>query len=194
LEITIRRGSQARFGGSIDPGPIRSVCPRVEFATETRNTDHPADHGLETPSKDAFPGSFRRKNACTSWKIGFSGCFWSGLYCAPKTIQLKGCAALGCNQRNRPQIRVPEQSDAPNEMERLMEEGMAGKKKDANTAKKPREMLLVQSKVKEYIRSHDMMCSSDLVDALNERVAGILDDAVTRAGSNGRKTARAHDI
>ena len=85
-------------------------------------------------------------------------------------------------------------SVAPNEMERLMEEGMAGKKKDANTAKKPREMLLVQSKVKEYIRSHDMMCSSDLVDALNERVAGILDDAVTGAGSNGRKTARAHDI
>ena len=71
---------------------------------------------------------------------------------------------------------------------------MAGKKKEGNTTKKPREMLLVQSKVKEYIRGHDMMCSSDLVDALNEKVAGILDEAVTRAGSNGRKTARAHDI
>jgi hypothetical protein len=79
-------------------------------------------------------------------------------------------------------------------MERQMEEGMAGKKKEANAGKKPREMLLVQSKVKEYIRSHDMMCSSDLVDALNESVAALLDAAVTRAGSNGRKTARAHDI
>jgi hypothetical protein len=79
-------------------------------------------------------------------------------------------------------------------MERLMEEGMAGKKKDGNTTKKPREMLLVQSKVKEYIRGHDMMCSSDLVDALNEKVAALLDEAVTRSKENGRKTARAHDI
>ncbi len=69
---------------------------------------------------------------------------------------------------------------------------MAGKKKAGG--KKPKEMLLVQSKVKEYVRSHDMMCSSDLVEALNEYVAWLLDKAVERAGANGRKTARASDV
>ncbi|CAN0519902.1 unnamed protein product [Laminaria digitata] len=67
---------------------------------------------------------------------------------------------------------------------------MAGKKK----AKKEREMLLVQSKVKEFIREHDMMCASDLTEALNEAVSVILEKAVERAGANGRKTARASDI
>ncbi len=67
---------------------------------------------------------------------------------------------------------------------------MAGKKK----AKKELEMLLVQSKVKEFIREYDMMCASDLTAALNEAVSGLLEKAVERAGANGRKTARASDI
>lgn len=66
-------------------------------------------------------------------------------------------------------------------------------KKKAAT-KKPKEMLLVQSKVKDYVRSQDMMCSSDLIDALNEQVGGLLDKAVARATANGRKTARAGDV
>lgn len=69
---------------------------------------------------------------------------------------------------------------------------MAGKKKA--TGKKPKEMLLVQSKVKEYVRSQEMMCSSDLVDALNDYVGWLLDKAVERANANGRKTARASDV
>ncbi|MEQ8272282.1 MAG: hypothetical protein RMA76_22800 [Deltaproteobacteria bacterium] len=69
---------------------------------------------------------------------------------------------------------------------------MAGKKKAG--AKKPKEMLLVQSKVKEYVRGQEMMCSSDLVEALNDHVAWLLDKAVERASANGRKTARASDV
>ncbi|HJL42627.1 MAG TPA: hypothetical protein RMG48_15085 [Myxococcales bacterium LLY-WYZ-16_1] len=68
---------------------------------------------------------------------------------------------------------------------------MATKKK---TAKKPKEMLLVQSKVKEYVRQAGFMCSSDLVEQLNEQVAQMLDTAVARAEANGRKTARASDV
>ena len=64
---------------------------------------------------------------------------------------------------------------------------MAGKKKE-------RDMLLVQSKVKDVIRGNEMMCSSDLLDQLNENVHWMLERAVERAGSNGRKTARASDI
>ena len=59
---------------------------------------------------------------------------------------------------------------------------------------KPKEMFLIQSKVKDYIRGRDMMCSSDLVDALNEQVASLLDRAVERANANNRKTARAADV
>lgn len=70
---------------------------------------------------------------------------------------------------------------------------MAGKKKAA-AAKKPKEMLLVQSKVKEYVRSNEMMCSSDLIEKLNDEVAALLDKAVERATANGRKTARASDV
>lgn len=66
---------------------------------------------------------------------------------------------------------------------------MAGKKKKA-----PRAMLIVQSKVKEYIKSHEMMCSSELLDAVNEHVHEALDAAVARAKDNGRKTARPYDV
>ncbi len=68
---------------------------------------------------------------------------------------------------------------------------MSGKNDAASKAK---EMLLVQSKVKDYIRGRDMMCSSDLVEALNDHVSVLLDRAVERANSNNRKTARAADI
>lgn len=69
---------------------------------------------------------------------------------------------------------------------------MAQKKK--KTAKKPKEMLLVQSKLKEYVRSEGLNCAGDLADAVNEAVYGILDAAIRRAGANGRKTARADDV
>ncbi len=68
---------------------------------------------------------------------------------------------------------------------------MAGNKKKT---KRPTDMLLVQSKVKEFVRSYDMMCSSDLIEELNNTVGDILEKAVDRAAANGRKTARAADV
>lgn len=61
-------------------------------------------------------------------------------------------------------------------------------------AKKAREMMLVQSKVKEYVRGSEMMCSGELIEALNEVVGDLLDRAVARADNNGRKTVKAQDI
>ncbi len=61
-------------------------------------------------------------------------------------------------------------------------------------AKKTREMMLVQSKVKEYVRGSEMMCSSELIEELNDVVGDLLDKAVKRAGDNGRKTVKAQDI
>ena len=69
---------------------------------------------------------------------------------------------------------------------------MAQKKKGSK--KKPKEMLLVQSKLKEYVRSQGLNCAGDLADAVNEAVFGVLDGAIRRAGANGRKTARADDV
>ena len=71
---------------------------------------------------------------------------------------------------------------------------MAPKKKPQTAGKKPKEMLLVQSKVREYIRDQDKQCATDLIDALNDQVGALLDAAVRRAEANGRKTARACDI
>lgn len=69
---------------------------------------------------------------------------------------------------------------------------MAGKKKGSKKA--PKQMLIVQSKVKEYIKGHEMMCSSELLDAINEHIHDALDRAVERAQANNRKTARPQDI
>lgn len=66
---------------------------------------------------------------------------------------------------------------------------MAQKKK-----KEPRELLLVQSKVKDYVRKKDMMCAGDLIEALNESVYASLDAAIRRAEANKRKTARGDDV
>ena len=69
---------------------------------------------------------------------------------------------------------------------------MAQKKKKA--AAKPQEMLLVQSKVKEYVRSQGLNCAGDLAEAPTGAVYDALDAAIRRAGANGRKTARADDV
>jgi histone H3/H4 len=57
-----------------------------------------------------------------------------------------------------------------------------------------KEMLLVGSKVKNYIKSKGLMSSADVLDALNEEVHELLDKAVERAKENGRKTTQARDV
>jgi histone H3/H4 len=57
-----------------------------------------------------------------------------------------------------------------------------------------KEVLVVASKVKAYIKSKKMMTSSDAVTALSDKVCAILDDAVTRAKANRRSTVRPQDL
>jgi histone H3/H4 len=61
-------------------------------------------------------------------------------------------------------------------------------------AAKSKEVLCVGSKVKEHIRSKDMMCSADVLEAVNDCIHGCLDRAVCRAEANGRKTVQARDL
>jgi histone H3/H4 len=59
----------------------------------------------------------------------------------------------------------------------------------------PKEVLVVISKVKAYIRTKSQMNTSDAVtEALSELVRATCDQAVERAKSEGRKTVMARDI
>jgi histone H3/H4 len=59
----------------------------------------------------------------------------------------------------------------------------------------PREVLVVISKVKSYIRAKSGMNTSDAVtEALSELVRATCDQAVERAKGEGRKTVMARDI
>jgi len=61
-------------------------------------------------------------------------------------------------------------------------------------AKKQKEMLVVASKVKAYIKSKKMMTSSDSLGALNDKVHALLDDAAVRTKANRRSTVKAQDL
>jgi len=57
-----------------------------------------------------------------------------------------------------------------------------------------KEVLVVTSKVKAYIKSKNMMTSSDAIAALSDKVCATLDDAIVRAKANRRSTVKAQDL
>ncbi len=69
----------------------------------------------------------------------------------------------------------------------------AAKKTAKKTAKK-KEMLLVGSKTKEALKGKGFNVSADTLDAMNEYVYWLVDQAQKRCEANGRKTIRPYDI
>ncbi|MCE7736171.1 MAG: DUF1931 domain-containing protein [Candidatus Heimdallarchaeota archaeon] len=68
-------------------------------------------------------------------------------------------------------------------------------KKKAKKAKSSGEILVVQSKVREYLKGQgDYNIGSDLVGAVSGRVEEVLQSAAKRAKDNGRKTIQARDV
>lgn len=57
-----------------------------------------------------------------------------------------------------------------------------------------RDILIVGSKIRDYIKSKDCLTSSEVIAALSEKVYTLLDNAIDRAGGNGRKTVTAKDL
>jgi phosphohistidine swiveling domain-containing protein len=57
-----------------------------------------------------------------------------------------------------------------------------------------KEILVVASKVKAYIKSKKMMTSSDAIAALSDKVCAILDKAVERTKANRRSTVKPQDL
>ncbi len=54
--------------------------------------------------------------------------------------------------------------------------------------------LVVQSKVKEFIKKSKMNCSSDVMSALTAIIQDEVGKGINRAKANGRKTLRAADL
>ena len=71
----------------------------------------------------------------------------------------------------------------------------AKKKSTKKTAKnQPKEVLVVASKVKAYVKSKGMMTSSDAIEALSEEVYKTLDAAIERTEANRRSTVKPQDL
>lgn len=77
---------------------------------------------------------------------------------------------------------------------------MAKGKKAAKGASKSKksagksEMMIVASKMKDAVRNSGFNVAGDAIHFLNEKVHAMLQGAVHRAGTNGRKTVRGHDF
>jgi hypothetical protein len=73
---------------------------------------------------------------------------------------------------------------------------MAKKKAKKKVAKKAssKEVLVVASKVKAYVKSKKMMTSSDAIAALSDKVYALLDDAIARTKANKRSTVKPQDL
>lgn len=59
---------------------------------------------------------------------------------------------------------------------------------------KSREVLVVASKVKEFIKSKGCMTSSDTIPALSEKVYALLEEAISRTKGNKRSTVKPQDL
>jgi hypothetical protein len=59
---------------------------------------------------------------------------------------------------------------------------------------KKKESLIVASKVKAYIKSKNMMTSSEAIVAISDKVYQMLDAATVRTKANRRSTVKAQDL
>jgi len=57
-----------------------------------------------------------------------------------------------------------------------------------------KDVLVVASKIKAYIRSKGCMCSSDAVQAISDCVYCCLDKAIVRTQANRRSTVKPQDL
>lgn len=61
-------------------------------------------------------------------------------------------------------------------------------------AKGSKEVLVVASKVKAYIKSKKCMTSSDSIGALSDKIRALIDAAIERTKANRRTTVKPQDL
>lgn len=74
---------------------------------------------------------------------------------------------------------------------------MAKKKAKRSSTTKPRknrDVLVVASKVKAYVRERGMNTSGEAISCLSDKMYAILDEATARTSANGRKTLKPQDV
>ena len=81
-------------------------------------------------------------------------------------------------------------------IERMLQFYLTWRKESEAMARKTskKEVLVVGSKVKGYIRGKKMMCSADTIGALSDKVHCVLDAAIARTKANRRSTVKAQDL
>lgn len=57
-----------------------------------------------------------------------------------------------------------------------------------------KDVLVVVSKVKDYVKSKGMMTSAEAVPALSDKVYALIDEAIKRTKENGRQTIKPQDL
>jgi len=67
-------------------------------------------------------------------------------------------------------------------------------KKKAGKKSSQKDVLVVASKIKAYIRSKGMMCSADAIQAMSDCVYCCLDKAIERTKANRRSTVKPQDL
>ncbi len=60
--------------------------------------------------------------------------------------------------------------------------------------KKQRDVLVVASKVKAYMRSRNMNTAAETIQTVSDQVYSLLDEAICRTQANSRKTVKSHDV
>jgi histone H3/H4 len=71
---------------------------------------------------------------------------------------------------------------------------MPKKTKKRTTKGRQRDVLVVASKVKAYIKSKKMNTSADAIATLSDQVYTMIDNATNRSRANGRKTVKGQDV
>ena len=66
--------------------------------------------------------------------------------------------------------------------------------KKKSSKKKPHEVLVVGSKVKDVVRSAGLRSDGNLIAAVSDAVHDALEKAISRAKDNKRGTVRPHDL
>ena len=72
----------------------------------------------------------------------------------------------------------------------------AAKKKTKKTARKAssKDVLVVASKVKAYVKGKGMMCGAEVIQAASDCIYCCLDESIKRAKANRRRTVKAQDV
>ena len=91
------------------------------------------------------------------------------------------------------QWRLSEEADGERGPEQVNSRTIEGETMDSRDLEK--EILVVASKLKAYIRAKsDMNTSQEVMDTLSDRLRNLCDDAILRARQDGRKTVMSRDF